>query len=259
MGCRILSDDGERLLRWLESAIGQELVLRERQCVEDLCSDLFGCYMLQLGWSRTFSTPTAKSRIQKRIILEECFSLMGGTGKILGKQDVIPILSDSMDVVFMPHTLEFTDNPQQVLCEVERVLISGGHLIILGFNLWSLWGVCSLFLHHSRALPWCGKFLSLNWLTKWLTIHGFHIEHKRSILFLPPLRQAYLLHRFHYLEPILEYCLPFSGAVYVIRAVKRNMAIISPEPMAECIAEPFIVPAFSSTACEDGNFPTSAS
>jgi len=39
----------------------------------------------------------------------------------------------------MPHTLEFTNDPHQVLREVDRVLIPEGHVVILAFNPWSLW------------------------------------------------------------------------------------------------------------------------
>jgi SAM-dependent methyltransferase len=259
MACCTFTDDGEQLLRWLNSAIGQELTLKEQQCVENLCSDLFGCYMLQLGWGCIFNTPTAKSLIKQHIVVEECVTLMGGTKKILGKLYCMPILSDSIDVVFMPHTLEFATDPTQILREVDRVLIPGGHLIILGFNIWSFWGIYKLFLYRNCSIPWCGKFISSKWVTHWLITHGFHIEYKSSILFLPPLRQTYLLHRLRRIEPMLKHYLPANGAVYVIKATKREMAVIPPEIINTCETKPHIVPAFSPTACKDKASLTSAS
>lgn len=252
--CIISEDDGERLLRWLESAIGRELVLRERQCVEEMFANVYGCYLLQLGWGRTFSTPAVKGQMQHRIILEECFSLMGGVGKVLGKQEAMPIATNSMDAIFMPHTLEFSNNPIRVLKEVDRVLISGGHLILLGFNPWSIWGVGKLIFWHSHSIPWCAKFLRPQRVINWLTTHGFQIEQRQSIIFLPPLRQAYLLRRLRRIEPIAAYCLPSNGAVYIIKAIKRTPALIPPEPMIACDSEPFAIPAFSSTVYEDGQF-----
>lgn len=249
MSCCILSaDDGERLLKWLETAMGRELVLKERQCVEELFTDVFGCYLLQLGWGRAFTTPYAKGQIQRRIVLEECFSLMGGIGKVLGRQDAIPIASNSMDAVFMPHTLDFSNNPIQVLQEVDRVLVSGGHLILLGFNPWSFFGMGQLFFRRSCSIPWCANFLRPKWVINWLTLHGFHIEQRQSIVFLPPLRHTYLLRRLRHIELLVEYCFPFNGAVYAIKAVKRSSTLIPSEPLIACDSEPFVIPAFGSTA-----------
>ncbi len=52
---------------------------------------------------------------------------------------------DSIDLVFLPHTLEFSADPHQVLRETERVLIPEGRVIILGFNPLSSLGLWRLF------------------------------------------------------------------------------------------------------------------
>jgi ubiquinone/menaquinone biosynthesis C-methylase UbiE len=52
----------------------------------------------------------------------------------------LPFEAQSVDLIVMPHTLEFTRDPHRLLREAERVLMPEGQLIILGFNSLSLWG-----------------------------------------------------------------------------------------------------------------------
>ena len=52
----------------------------------------------------------------------------------------LPIATQSIDLVVLPHVLEFADEPHQILREVDRVLMPEGRLVIVGFNPWSLWG-----------------------------------------------------------------------------------------------------------------------
>ena len=49
----------------------------------------------------------------------------------------LPIASDVMKLVIMPHTLEFCADPYQALREADRVLTNDGHIIIIGFSPWS--------------------------------------------------------------------------------------------------------------------------
>ncbi|MBK6906226.1 MAG: methyltransferase domain-containing protein [Rhodocyclaceae bacterium] len=44
----------------------------------------------------------------------------------------LPFASNSIDLVVVPHTLEFDSNPHQVLREVERVLVPEGQVLVSG-------------------------------------------------------------------------------------------------------------------------------
>src|SRR6202142_1225286 len=64
--------------------------------------------------------------------------------------DTLPFRSDSIDAIFLPHTLELVEDPYAVLREAERVLIAEGCLMICGFNPFSGWGVRRAFAKHVR-------------------------------------------------------------------------------------------------------------
>ena len=62
--------------------------------------------------------------------------------------DSLPFRSDSIDAIFLPHTLELVEDPYAVLREAERVLCAEGCLMICGFNPLSGWGVRRAFAHY---------------------------------------------------------------------------------------------------------------
>ena len=64
--------------------------------------------------------------------------------------DSLPFASDSIDAIFLPHTLELVEDPYAVLREAERVLCAEGCLMICGFNPLSGWGARRLFAQYFR-------------------------------------------------------------------------------------------------------------
>jgi SAM-dependent methyltransferase len=53
----------------------------------------------------------------------------------------LPFSANSLDLVVLPHTLEFNGDPHATLREVERVLVPEGRVVICGLNPTSLWGL----------------------------------------------------------------------------------------------------------------------
>ena len=74
----------------------------------------------------------------------------------------LPFASASLDLVVLPHVLEFLPDPHQMLREVERVLIPEGQVVIAGFNPLSLWGLRRYRPAQREGLfPWNGNYLSV--------------------------------------------------------------------------------------------------
>ncbi len=142
----------------------------ERQLLEAHLPNLFGYTLLQLGGSALFDGYPS-SPISQKIV-------MGDEGGLRGLPEALPIQSDSVDLVILPHAIELSNDPHQLLREIERVLIPEGHLIILGFNPWSIWGIRSLLSYRTEQLPWSLRYHSRGKLEDWLSLLGF--EHLRS-------------------------------------------------------------------------------
>jgi SAM-dependent methyltransferase len=186
-----------------------------------MVTDLVGYYSLQVGWSHGFCDSLAHSRIRHHLFMEHADPGPGWRLCLRGDARALPVADDALDLVLLPHTLEFAADSHQVLREAERVLIPEGRLIIIGFNPWSLWGLLQQLRRRSEEVPWCGRFLSARRLMDWLALLGFQVEDTQPVMFLPPLPGSRLLRSFAHLEPFGRRWLPRFSATYALRAVKR--------------------------------------
>jgi len=214
------SDLIRHLEDWYASPLGVELAKQEEVCLERMLCDTFGYYLLQVGLNAGFAEAVATSRIRHRVLLPlaACYDSLGL--QIAARPERFPIATDSVDAVFLPHTLDFTDEPHQVLREVERVLIPDGRVMIIGFNALSLWGLWRLVPRGRGRMPWCGDFLTPFRVRDWLSLLGFHVEMQEMMMFRPPWRRT-LLGQLSFLDSLGSRFWPLFGGVYAIRAVKR--------------------------------------
>jgi len=205
---------------WYGSTLGKELADQEAQCLERMLRDTFGYYLLQVGGSTALLEAIQVSRVQRRILLRRTAALYPLGLQLVAAPEQLPIAADSVDLVVLPHTLEFADDPRQVLREAERVLIPEGRLVVFGFNALSLWDLWRLVRRNQGSVPWCGRFLTSFRIRDWLSLLGFDIELQEMMMFRPPWRRA-LLQRFSFLDALGRRFWPVLGGVYAIRAVKR--------------------------------------
>ena len=142
----------------------------------------------------------------------------------------LPLASQSVDLVALPHVLESTSDPHLVLREAERVLIPEGQVVISGFNTLSLWRLRQAFTWGNSDAPWDGRFIGLLRLKDWLHLLGFELNGGRFGCYAPPFRSAEWLARFEFMEKAGSRWWPIMGGVYVVRAVKRvhGMRVIAP-------------------------------
>ena len=142
----------------------------------------------------------------------------------------LPIASNSADLVVLPHVLEFSDNPHQILREVARVLLPEAQVAIACFNPWSLWGFRRAF--GSKAhYPWHGRFIHLPRLKDWCALLGLEITAGRMGCYVPPCSTEKWLGRFSFMEVAGDRWWPVAGSVYFLQAVKRvrGLRLIMPK------------------------------
>jgi len=206
-------------LKWLKSPLGLLLLKQEEKAVSELVEGVFGYYLLQIGGSKQGLSHLEGTHLQSQ------FSM--GTDQIDLKADFssLPIASDSLDAIYLSHGLDFSEDPKQTLREVERVLISEGHLILTGFNPWSLWGIRRFLPSARKQSPWNGHFISFVRMADWLSLLGFDIEEKKLLAFTPPISNPVFFEKMSVIEKWGAKWLPWFAGVYVIKAVKRVSTI----------------------------------
>jgi SAM-dependent methyltransferase len=218
----------DTLNHWFSTPQGQYLLSREQAFFDQTIADIFGFNAVQLGL--TEYEFLRASRMHVRIVagnkagFQECKSASGEKTALYAKvrliMDELPFESGSLDMVVMPHVLEFNENPHQILREVERVLMPEGNVIIAGFNPRSLWGVRRA-LGSKKGYPWRGNFISLPRLKDWLALLGFEVVSGRFACYAPPLLNPKLVNRLSFMEPAGDRWWAVSGGVYFLQAIKR--------------------------------------
>jgi SAM-dependent methyltransferase len=135
----------------------------------------------------------------------------------------LPFANDSINLILLHHILEFNKNAKLILSEAWRVLIPQGHLILIGINPLSLWGLYRLF-ESNKKLPWNSYFYTIQTLCQWIHHLGGEICHTESFLFRPPLNSKigrWLFAKLAWLEKLSPWVFPYLGGIYLIIAQKQ--------------------------------------
>jgi len=208
---------------WLASAPGRYVLDWEQRQLDGIVTDIFGFNALQLG------LPQGDFLRTNRIPLRQRGGELGPVD-VLCNYTALPFASNSIDLVVLPHILEFSDEPHQILREVERILIPEGQVIVVGFNPLSLWGLKRK-LDRSGEFPWNGSYLSMNRLKDWMKLLGFEVDRGHLGCYIPPVDQLKWLQNWRFIENASNRWWNFAGGVYVLRAIKRthSMRLITPK------------------------------
>lgn len=231
---------------WLDGPGGRYLLAWEQAQLDHAVTDAFGFHALQLGLPELDALRA--NRMPHRWVVNDApvvpASLTADTPADAGistqAQDApvalasdfeaLPFPSDSIDLVVLPHALEFAHDPHQLLREVERVLRPEGRVVVTGFNPASLWGLrqrlsrARLGIGLGRGHPYLpreGEFIGYWRLRDWLRLLGFSLEAGHFGCWRPPLATERWLERFGWMDRVGERWWPVLGAAYLLVAVKR--------------------------------------
>ena len=197
---------------WLASPLGQYLLSVEAHWFCHTMENQYGYTAIQLGTTQVNLLATCK--IRQRIL----------AGQGLGVHVVadplnMPFASSSVDVLVLPHVLDFCADPHQVLREAQRVLVPEGRILISGFNPFSLWGARRWL--GKRNIPWAGNFIRLPRVKDWLSLLNFRIRTSAMGAYIPPAKQRQWQKRFLRLESAGDRWWPGLGAIYFLEATKQ--------------------------------------
>jgi len=149
--------------------------------------------------------------------------------QVLADPQWLPFPENSLDLVVLPHALEFAEDPHQLLREVHRTVRPEGQVVIAGFNPFSLFGARRYF-GRGETPPWNGNFIALYRLKDWLALLGFDVTGGSLDCYVPPFAQEPWLRRCGFFEHTGDRWWPIAGGVYFLRATKKivGMRVITP-------------------------------
>lgn len=204
--------------QWLsQQFLGKCLLETEIQHFSRLLKRHFGKHALLLGVPHQYELLNA-TKIPCHSLVTPLICREQQKGYIEGEFREVPILTGSMDLVMLPHTLEFVDNPQQLLAEACRIIKPEGLIVISGFNPFSAWGLRKMMNGNKKHMPWGANFLPAQKVKSLLRLSDFAMEKHEAILFAPPLNHAGLHSKLHFLENMGRKFFPSLGGAYILIA-----------------------------------------
>jgi len=203
---------------------------QEQALYDQAVADLFGFNAVQMGGMPM--DLLRNSRIPHQYKVTDLYE-MGQSNDLYSCDDFLPFANMSLDLLLLPHRLEFSERPHQTLREAERVMMHEGHLLISGFNPISTWGVKSglmkMFTRQDK-FPWSGKFIGLNRMKDWLALMGFEIISVEMRCHVPPFDKESWHQRFAFMDKLSQRCCAMLGGVYFIVAKKRVVSMMPIKP-----------------------------
>ena len=136
--------------------------------------------------------------------------------KILADPSELPVASETIDVLILPHILEFESDPHQILREADRVLKPEGKIFILGLNPWSPQKILNWTRKNEfRTVGNIGCYRIIDWLNL-LKFNaefraGFGLATSRGI-FKP--------------NKLLTQSMAHLASAYAVKAIKRRYTLI---------------------------------
>ena len=204
---------------WFQTPLGRALLTDQRTQVDRLTGQLTGARQLHVALSHRLPLATATDFAQ-RVTTTPTWHDGIPTGVAVCDADELPFPGDSMDLVILHHTADFSPYPHQALREASRVLRGEGSILLIGFNPLGLWGLRRLISRY-RSGPWGGRFLLRSRMEDWLRLLDFTVESADINFFKAPFQASAMRENRNLFEKMSANRFLPVGAYYCILAKKR--------------------------------------
>ncbi len=213
------------LAQWLATAPGQYVQAWEQTQIDGMVTNVFGYHAIQIGLPHWDLLQANRIPFKGR----SCSALENAVGQsavVINDPENLPFDTQSIDLLVLPHVLECSNAPHQILREVERVLMPEGRVVISGFNPWSLWGGRERIPGLDPLMPVPAHMqVSLARLKDWFKLLSLELDRGRFGCYAPPCLNKVWLDRWAFMEAAGDRWWPVCGAVYVVSAVKHVTAL----------------------------------
>ncbi len=221
----------DALAAWLATPAGRYLLAWEQQQFDAQVADIFGFHAIQLGMPLLDALRANRMPLRVRTSQRLEPDAPADQAMVLASGEELPFASRSIDLLVLPHSLEWSAEPHQLLREAERVLVPEGKLVLTCFNPFSIWGVRQQAGSWLRRpmMPDAPQLLSLPRVKDWLALLDLEVEGGTFGCYRPPAGDRWL-ERTAFMEKAGDRWWPVLGAVYLLVAVKRvrGMRLIGP-------------------------------
>ncbi|USD36140.1 MULTISPECIES: class I SAM-dependent methyltransferase [Ferrimonas] len=182
---------------------------------------LFGYHMVKLG-------PLAPQLNSGLCSIRHQMVITATGGDMWGDLDDLPLQCRSVDACLLPLVMDFHQDPHGVMREADRVLVEGGHMVIVGFNPVSPAGMGLLSPSCRKRYPWNGRMFTPNRIKDWLGLLGYQIVGHEPLAFSSLLWSP---DRFLWPQQWMAQQTPSLASVYLIVARKLAVPLTPARPL----------------------------
>lgn len=197
---------------WDSLPNGEWLQQQVESGLADWWPKLFGYHLLKLG-------PLATTLTSSACPISHQVGLDLHHGSVRANVEQLPFKNSVIDVCVAPFCLEFQQDPHALLREVDRVMVCGGYLVLVGFNGASPLAAGYLMPHKRNRPPWSGRLFTPYRVEDWLGVLGYSVIERRPLTL-----HSFVTNpqRFSLVRQTVETTFQTWGSVYMIVARKMD-------------------------------------
>lgn len=216
---------------WQDLPNGSVIKRGIEEQLSDISRQFFGYHLVRLG------TLSASLELPHSMIKHKVSQLPSPEGKdqdsaaqVIAKPSSLPYQESSVDTFVLCHELDYSQDPHQILREVDRCVIADGHLVISGFSPFSFAGLAKLLPVKKHSLLHDARFFPCLRVKDWLHLLGYEVIFERKLVFSELIFER-KLDLDSSLQKWMDKYLSFLGAVYILVAKKREypLSLIKPK------------------------------
>lgn len=211
---------------WAQLPNGELLRDVIEQALVEPSRKLFGYHLLRVG------------NLSAQLVLPHCpikhrvnqTELRDKNSQLIAAAKDLPLQENSIDAFVLAHELDFSQDPHQILREVDRTIMPNGYVIITGFNPYSLAGMSKLLPIHRQSILHEARFFSCARIKDWLNLLSFEVIEQQHLIFSDLFFSASINPHSRWHKWGAKY-LPFCASIYILIAQKRVMPLSVVKPV----------------------------
>lgn len=212
--------------RWEQLPNGEVLRSLVEESLVESSRMLFGYHLVKLGnLSAQIQLPACPI---KHVVCQTELPCEKASLQSLSRE--LPFKENSVDAFLLAHELDFAQDPHQILREVDRTITPNGHVVIVGFNPFSLAGLFKYLPVNRKNVLHHARFFSCSRIRDWLHLLGFEVTELQHHLFSPLFFERRLKPDSKWHKLGVQY-LPYCSSMYVIIAKKRVLPLSLIKPV----------------------------
>jgi len=212
---------------WYQTFSGKAALDRLDNKCADIMSGIFGYYAVQMGALSGRHDLLKSSRIAADFSLvsqNDKFDI-AFNGSVIASIEHLPVATDNIDLVVASHVLELSEDPHQVLREIDRILVPEGHCILIGFNPYSVSRIGHLIRSGFKRKNNLYKMRSVPRVRDWFSLLGFEVVDVHYMGMRLGAKNKKLFDRLGWLERWGNFAAPVLGNMYMFHVKKQVIAM----------------------------------